>query len=757
MSEYCRIFLFLLLFIHYSFSYGQSSFQRTFGTNGDESVYTFTKTDNGYLFAGTTNNAGAGNDDILIIETDLNYTILSSKTLGGAQEDFPRSVIRCADGGYAIIGSTYSFGAGNEEIILIKLAQDLSFLWAKTYGSGNPDRGFCIIEDAGSFVIGATTHGGDGALVLKTDQVGNLIWSNTYGFHPNSARCFSAVMTDMGNYMFTGPFEQGGGTFDYMSIEVNPTGILESASAFNAGGNDHPRDVIRVDGDGYYFFGHSTSFGNGSWDFLIVKTDLNGTIQWSKNYASADDLWSSQIILTSDNQLLITGHSGPFSDFGNDIVVMKCDVSGNLLWAKSYGGSDGENQKFGNHETILEIQSGQYLTIAQTSSFGAGGQDIFLVGFDSQGGSECNYHDLSITESSVSLINEVVALPVNSFIPTITQPSIQIGSINLKDSILCPQIIFPVASFVASETAICQNDCISFTDFSSNQPLTWHWTFESANPIVSSVQNPANICYSSTGCFDVQLIVSNGDGSDTLLLPDYICVCSIPVVDLGNDTTICQGDFKILNPGTQYSSYKWQDGSDQPTYTVETMGEYWLEVMNDCGCANADTILVEIQEVPALYIGNDTASCGEFSILLDAGGQFDQYLWQDGSTDHQLMATNYGFYWVEAFKGGCEVSDSIMISEECPSQIWFPNVFTPNSDGRNDRFLPVYENIIRYQVYIFNRWGQLIYESKDIDEGWDGKFKGQMCSNGTYFFVAHYFGSYSESDIEASGSITLLR
>ena len=475
----CLRLIFFSLILQLSFlMFGQTSFQRTIGTVNNESVYSFAETDNGYLFAGTTNGAGAGGDDILIVETDFSYNIQKSITLGGPQNDFPRSVIKCVGGGYAIIGSTYSYGAGSEEIILIKLSQALDLEWVKTYGGSNLERGFCILEDGSSFVIGATTKSGDGALVIKTDQNGNIDWSKTYGFDENSARCFSVVKTDNGNFLFTGPFQQSSSSYDFMTIEVNASGGLVSANAFVAGGNDHTRDIIRVDGDGYYVLGHSKSFGNGSWDLLLVKIDLNGSFQWAKNFGNINDLWASQLIMTSDNHLLITGHNGLFSEYSNDIIVLKCDKTGNLIWSKSYGGSNVENQMFGNHETIFEINSGSYLSMGRTSSFGAGGQDIYLMGFDDQGSSDCNFHELSISETSVHLQSQSISLPVKNYNPTITQPNLQISVVNLEDSMLCISTTPPVAGFSASGTELCVGECVDFADLSTNQPDEWMWYFE---------------------------------------------------------------------------------------------------------------------------------------------------------------------------------------------------------------------------------------------------------------------------------------
>ncbi|MEO8085502.1 MAG: PKD domain-containing protein [Bacteroidota bacterium] len=103
----------------------------------------------------------------------------------------------------------------------------------------------------------------------------------------------------------------------------------------------------------------------------------------------------------------------------------------------------------------------------------------------------------------------------------------------------------PVANFTASSVNVCVNDAIDFTDLSTNSPTTWDWTFFGAVPGTSTIQNPSGIVYPATGTYNVQLIVSNANGSDTLLLTNYISVnnCTPPVADFtASDTTLCSGD-----------------------------------------------------------------------------------------------------------------------------------------------------------------------------------------------------------------------
>ena len=152
----------------------------------------------------------------------------------------------------------------------------------------------------------------------------------------------------------------------------------------------------------------------------------------------------------------------------------------------------------------------------------------------------------------------------------------------------------------------------------------------------------------------------------------------------------------------------------------------------------SDTIYIEVIEIPKLFIGNDTAVCDDFSIVLDAGSGFDSYTWHDGSQLSTFAATQFGSYWVQVEKNGCEDADTLIIVEDCPSLIWFPNSFTPNGDGVNEVFMPVYDHVTLYQLRIYNRWGQLMFESSNIDQGWDGKFNGDLCPMGVYIFISEY-------------------
>lgn len=162
---------------------------------------------------------------------------------------------------------------------------------------------------------------------------------------------------------------------------------------------------------------------------------------------------------------------------------------------------------------------------------------------------------------------------------------------------------------------------------------------------------------SDSGKYYVQVENTEGcKGSDTIMVNTK----ASPSVDLGNDTTICSGEVLTLDAGS-WDGYLWQDGSQSQTFTVTDAGSYHVEVTNQVGCANADTIQVGINPSPQVSLGLDTTICPGSSLTLDAG-QGTTYQWSDGSTGRTKFVTSAGLYWVEVTNANtCSGSDTIEI------------------------------------------------------------------------------------------------
>ena len=246
------------------------------------------------------------------------------------------------------------------------------------------------------------------------------------------------------------------------------------------------------------------------------------------------------------------------------------------------------------------------------------------------------------------------------------------------------------------------------------------------------------------------------NGCDSILTTSLFSL-PLPSVNLGNDTTYCDGDSILLSIPNNYYSILWNTGATNSSIYVNTAGTYWVEV-SDSICKNSDSI--QVNNLSHHYINiNDTTFCeGEkWYIKLPAS---NTYKWYNGSSSPQIIIEDSGFYWVQITDICKTYTDSFAAqTEDCDCKMFVPNVFTPNNDNLNDFFFPVITcEFDEYHIVIYNRWGQLLFESFDQNEKWDGKYKNREVAEGVYFYLITYKHLLS-SDKERyrSGSITIIR
>ncbi|MBK8680415.1 MAG: gliding motility-associated C-terminal domain-containing protein [Bacteroidetes bacterium] len=231
-----------------------------------------------------------------------------------------------------------------------------------------------------------------------------------------------------------------------------------------------------------------------------------------------------------------------------------------------------------------------------------------------------------------------------------------------------------------------------------------------------------------------------------------------PVINFGPDTTVCGiGETIFLDATTPGANYLWQDGSTGPTYLITIDGLYYVTVTLG-GCVDKDSLAVNYSTYPSVNIGNDFGLCPEQTVDLYAGPNSFIYLWSDGSTSNTFTITEIGTYWVDVNSNGCTTRDSIIaITDPCLCEIIVPNAFTPNNDGINDEFKQLdCQSLNNFNMRIYNRWGEMMFETSDYNQGWDGKFKNNESEMGSYVYVIDYAIPEGESG-RKSGSFTLVR
>ena len=151
--------------------------------------------------------------------------------------------------------------------------------------------------------------------------------------------------------------------------------------------------------------------------------------------------------------------------------------------------------------------------------------------------------------------------------------------------------------------------------------------------------------------------------------------------------------------------------------------------------------------------------CSNETIILNAYNEGAVYVWQDGSISAQYLVSSKGTYFVEVANQCGSASDTVMVEFiDCDCFDNIVNVFTPNGDGVNDVFeTRIHFPLESYQLTIFNRWGENIFQSENQNVYWDGRVHGLKSPSGTYFYVIKYTNPYSQKQIVFKGTLSLLR
>jgi hypothetical protein len=311
------------------------------------------------------------------------------RTYGGTGHDRAYSVVATSDGGYAIAGYTRSFGAGESDFWLVKTDEFGYAEWNRTYGGTETDwaRSLVATSDGGYAIAG---YKNSASWLVKTDGLGNMEWNKTY-----EGEISSLVVASDGGYALAGINGYFGEPdwSDFWLVKTDEFGNAEWNKTYGGPQNERAYSVVNTSDGGYTIAGYTESFdiigdyGN----FWLVKTDAAGNVEWNQTYTGTQETWFSlvesycSLIVTSDGGYALAGYANSFGVGYGDFWLLKIDVSGNLQWNKTYpgGGLDRDIAR-----SVVETDDGGYAIAGETTSFGAGGFDFWLVKTDEFGNME---------------------------------------------------------------------------------------------------------------------------------------------------------------------------------------------------------------------------------------------------------------------------------------------------------------------------------------------------------------------------------
>ena len=189
-----------------------------------------------------------------------------------------------------------------------------------------------------------------------------------------------------------------------------------------------------------------------------------------------------------------------------------------------------------------------------------------------------------------------------------------------------------------------------------------------------------------------------------------------------------------------------------------TAGFYVDSFLTDASCDSVIETTLQISN-PQVDLGNDTSICEGQTISLNAG-TYTAYEWSDGSFLPANTFGQPGVFWVVVTDDfDCQDTDTLKANDHCPFTLYVPNAFSPNGDGRNDLFRAYGKDLHDFHLTVFNRWGELVFESFDLNDTWDGAVNGQRAQGSVFVWKIDFRAHDGETDFiyqQRFGSVTLL-
>lgn len=666
-------------------------------------------------------------------------------------------------------------------------------VWDKDYAWGGNDRDFLkdIHQNETNYSITAAGHtftsnnqdvsgfnrGLSDYWVVQVDTGGVIQFENNYGGDSTDQLALFIPTPDNG-YLLAGSSASGRngeksedtkGGFDYWLVKISSTGTIQWDRTIGGPGDDILTCASADVGGGFILGGYSnseagsdktdTTFGNV--DYWIVKVGATGSVIWDVTLGG-DSIDKPKNILVDGSKILVGGssisnQSGVKSEDrigGYDYWLTELNSSGDLISDTTLGGNQDdflEELRLRGHDPGYWISGTTFSSSSGTKSSNIQGQsDIWILNVDED-------------------FNVVFDRTIGSG-----------GPEECKDMEISPEgsaILAGWSSGSGGNKASGTNGGVDFWIFKMDTTGNVFWDRNYGGSLGDSLEAIFIKCDRGilAGGSSESLISGDRTHANKGNVDYWAFELSVPTHPYFRAQSICNRTPLNFYDESDVWPDSWEWNFDDPTsannisndqhpiHTFANPGVYNVSMTIKEGCQKDTTIVrpitvFENTVLGKVDLGRDFSICGNAPIELS--NQYEEplnrvtYSWSTGDSTETILIDTMGVYTLTVSDLNCSDYDVVVI-DTCPD-FGIPNAFTPNGDDINEVFRVYSIGINEFELLIFNRWGQLIYQSKDINEGWDGTYKGNQCQQDVYVYKLIYRG-LGLSQQQQVGRVSLIR
>ncbi len=574
--------LLILLLISGIATTAQTSWSRTYGGSGyDEMSMAIPTADGGFIAAGSTFSFSASSGGIWVVKLNSTGEIAWQNTyFGSTYPSSASSIIQTTDGGYAVAGLTYAFGSGSSDIWVLKINPAGIVGWQKTFGGADGDTGVSIIQTAdGGYMVASETNsfgaGNSDIMLLKLGAGGTVTWKKTYGTSSDSETPSAVRQTSDGGYIVSGSsglIERGenyaNGPMDVWVFKTDSAGSVIWEYFYGGSGEDASVAMQITSEGGCVIAGYSSSFsGQYNYDCWVLKLDSSGALSWQKRYGGSGEDQAADIRQTSDGGFILACTSSSIGGGDNDFWILKLDSLGNIVWQKGYAGSGDDQAK-----SVVQTSDGGYIVGGDSYNPASYGSDWWVMRTNTSGGigTGCSFIFTTSQAGQTTSVTPVASYsetgtPSVSTTDSGSSPVVSSAVVQLQCSGYCPSISLSPSTLPGAQVGVEYNQAITasggaepyiyalgYTEPPEGISLSSDGTL-SGTPVTAGNYPLLVYAYDNDGCAGSKLYTLSVGGG------------SCPTIVLSPET------LPTAIPGTYYSQTATASGGTAP-YTFSLTG-----------------------------------------------------------------------------------------------------------------------------------------------------------------------------------------